>query len=386
VLHSSEFYLAAPPPQVAGLPIDRNTSYLFDIVFHFIHSFRMPLFFMLAGFFAALLVEKRGLAGTYRDRAARVLAPLVAGVLTIVPVTLLGMLGLMIALRFGVMQLLPERAQLDTLKVELQAIGAPVDKITILHLWFLLYLCYFYLTLPACMWLVRRSAPASARIARFLASPWAFMALGLYTAATLWPYRGAIVLEGFLYLTPHVPSLVYYGSFFVLGYFFHAHREILKTFTRHAARCTVLAAVLFPLSMALSHWDLQAGGTSPAYHLAAVVLNGFCTWALIYAIAGWTLRLFDVASPWILYASQSAYWVYLVHIVFVVLFAWLLVPFDLPAFVKFALVAIATTIVCFTTYHYFVRRTWLGAFLHGKRFDLDWPWRAPRAAATVAVS
>ena len=178
VLHASEFYLAAPPPQLAGLPIDRNTSYLFDVVFHFIHSFRMPLFFLLAGFFAALLVEKRGLAGTYRDRAARVLSPLVAGAITVVPITLFGMLGLIIAIRFSVMQLLPERDQLDTLKRELEAAGAPVDKITILHLWFLLYLCYFYLLLPACMWLVRRSEPAAPRIARFLASPWAFLLLG----------------------------------------------------------------------------------------------------------------------------------------------------------------------------------------------------------------
>jgi membrane-bound acyltransferase YfiQ involved in biofilm formation len=236
------------------------------------------------------------------------------------------------------------------------------------------------------MWLVRRSEPAASRIARFLASPRAFLLLGAYTAATLWPYRGGIVLEGFLYLTPHVPSLLYYGSFFVLGYFFHAHREILRTFVRHAPACTALAAVLFPLSLALSHVDLQAGGASSAYHLAAVVLNGFCTWALIYAIAGWTLRFFDVASPWVLYASQSAYWVYLVHIVFVVLFAWLLVPFDLPAMVKFTLVTVATTIVCFATYHYLVQRTWVGAFLHGKRFDLDWPWRTPRVAASVAVS
>src|SRR5258706_4280468 len=82
VLHGATFYLAAPPPMLAPLT-DRNTSYVFDLVFAFIHSFRMPTFFVLAGFFTALLVERRGVWGTYRNRAARILAPLAAGVVTI---------------------------------------------------------------------------------------------------------------------------------------------------------------------------------------------------------------------------------------------------------------------------------------------------------------
>src|SRR5204863_32702 len=44
VLHAAEFYLAAPPPALP-MPTDRNTSYVFDLLFHFIHSFRMPTFF-----------------------------------------------------------------------------------------------------------------------------------------------------------------------------------------------------------------------------------------------------------------------------------------------------------------------------------------------------
>ena len=83
----------------------------------------------------------------------------------------------------------------------------------------------------------------------------------------------------------------------------------------------------------------------------------------------------------ILYISQSAYWVYLLHLPLVGLFAWLLVLIDMPAIVKFAIVFSATTLVCFLSYHYLVQRTWVSRFLHGRRFDLDWPWRARRAVA-----
>jgi len=65
--------------------------------------------------------------------------------------------------------------------------------------------------------------------------------------------------------------------------------------------------------------------------------------------------------------------------------AWLLAPVDVSALVKFAVVAGVTTAVCFTTYHYWVQGSWLGAFLHGKRFSRDWPWRSAGPAQAAAA-
>ena len=70
--------LASPPPAMPPI-VDQNNSSVFDAVFGSIHSFRMPTFFVVAGFFTALLVEKRGVAATCKDRVRRVLAPLLAG-------------------------------------------------------------------------------------------------------------------------------------------------------------------------------------------------------------------------------------------------------------------------------------------------------------------
>ena len=139
------------------------------------------------------------------------------------------------------------------------------------------------------------------------------------------------------------------------------------------------------MSLWLSHEENNAVGLVTGWHAAAVVAHGFCTWALIYAFAGGVLRFFDRESPWILYISQSAYWVYLVHMIFVAIAAWLIALLDWPAIVKFAFVATFTTMGCFATYHYLVQRTWVSRFLHGKRFDLDWPWRAAQPAAKAAA-
>jgi len=57
----------------------------FDEFFHAVHGFRMPLFFLLSGFFTALLWHRRGLGPLLSQRAKRIAIPLAIGVVTIVP-------------------------------------------------------------------------------------------------------------------------------------------------------------------------------------------------------------------------------------------------------------------------------------------------------------
>lgn len=58
-----------------------------DALFFWIHSFRMPLFFLLSGYFSVLLWQRRGLGGLLRQRALRVLTPFAIAVFTILPLT-----------------------------------------------------------------------------------------------------------------------------------------------------------------------------------------------------------------------------------------------------------------------------------------------------------
>jgi glucans biosynthesis protein C len=383
VLHSATLYLAAPPPHVP-LVTDPNKSLVMDAIFDFIHAFRMPLFFVLAGFFTALLVEKRGVAGAYRNRAARVLAPLVAGIFTLLPLTLLFMIDFVLSARYGTHDFLPNRDDLHRFGREAQAQGAPT-AFPLMHLWFLLYLCYFYLLIPVCRLLVRWSVAREAAVGRFLASPWSLPVFALLTAVTLWPYPGGQVFGEFITIRFSPPAALYYGTFFVIGYLFHHYRASTARLPRYLRGCAALAVVLFPLSIYASYLEYTHPPAEVGYHVLAIVLHAFCTWALIWLFVGIALRFFDRPTPWALYTSQSAYWVYLLHLPVICFMAWMLVHVDVHATVKFALVCGMTTVVCFATYHYWVQDTWIGAFLNGKRFKLDWPWRGNAAPQHAAV-
>ena len=231
------------------------------------------------------------------------------------------------------------------------------------------------MTSPGRQLLVDRAQPFREGINRLLGSPYLLILLGLMTAASLWPFRGAVVFEGFLFIKPHLPSLIYYGLFFVCGYVFHHHRCILLTFRKYWLQNLLLAAVLFPLALYVTGLDIAQPEQS--LHTVAVLLHGLCTWALIYAFMGLFLRYLDYASPWILYVSQSSYWVYLVHLPVISFAAWWMLPYDLPAVAKFACIVTFTSFVCVVTYHYLVQSSWISSLLNGKRFNLDWPWRTP---------
>ncbi|WP_147868174.1 acyltransferase family protein [Stieleria maiorica] len=80
VLHAALSF--APIPWTVN---DSQQSEVYSVLFAAIHGFRMPLFFMLSGFFTAMLWRKRGLGGLIKQRLKRIALPLGIGCLTIVP-------------------------------------------------------------------------------------------------------------------------------------------------------------------------------------------------------------------------------------------------------------------------------------------------------------
>jgi len=64
---------------------DYHQNGAFGLFFFAVHGFRMPLFFLLSGFFTAMLWRKRGLKSLIRQRFRRVFLPCMLGVITVVP-------------------------------------------------------------------------------------------------------------------------------------------------------------------------------------------------------------------------------------------------------------------------------------------------------------
>jgi hypothetical protein len=82
VLHAALSFL--PGPWMAQ---DSQQSVIFGLPIAAIHGFRMALFFLISGYFTALLWRKRGLRELIKQRFKRIFLPCMLGLVTIVPVT-----------------------------------------------------------------------------------------------------------------------------------------------------------------------------------------------------------------------------------------------------------------------------------------------------------
>ena len=64
---------------------ERYPDPLNRLVFEFIHLFRMQLFMMMGGFFAQLVIDRKGLKYFVRDRSKRMLLPFILCSILLVP-------------------------------------------------------------------------------------------------------------------------------------------------------------------------------------------------------------------------------------------------------------------------------------------------------------
>ena len=361
VLHVAINHLTVASP----LPWrDPKTSPVADLLLLFIHSFRMPVFFVLAGFFAALLVARRGAGGMLRNRALRLALPFALFWPPLfAATTVLAMVYIHLTVR-GV-------PGIDTaLTPARQPGGSPFNT---MHLWFLYQLFWFAVLGWAAVrlqpLLPARLREALARGVTTLAERrWGFAVLALPLAFAGAFYPSGMVTESGSFLPPFA-EWVQSGLFFVVGWFIHGRQERLLAL--FAARCKGYAAAGLAC-FAATVWLL---GALHGNRLAALPHPAFClafaynatAWLWSLALIGGFVRYLPRQNAVLAYLSQSAYWVYLVHMLGTIGFGILLFNAPFGALTKMALNIAATSLVALASYQLLVRRTPLGTLLNGQR-------------------
>ena len=88
VLHASVFILPEMEPlwPIHDAAAEGDPTY--KLVIETIHGFRMPVFFLLSGFFTALLWQRRSLRALMTQRLRRVGIPLAVGCFTVIPLSI----------------------------------------------------------------------------------------------------------------------------------------------------------------------------------------------------------------------------------------------------------------------------------------------------------
>jgi glucan biosynthesis protein C len=311
VIHTADVYTANPRWVIN----DPHGSPFFDELISVLCGFRMQAFFIIAGFFSRLLLERKGPGPFLRVRGMRLAVPLISATLVLTTVQ-----GLLLA-GSGFLPL-----------ADYYASGQWVS-----YLWFLMnLLVYTALAAAAWPWL-RRIRPERLPLlggAVVLALPLTGMA------------ARALARVGPSHLLPgHVlelSSLLHYLAFFAFGFAYMPGKDPARL-----RRLAGAAVVLFVIG--------RAGKMVPGGR----VMNLYCDLALQWATSLLCLYLgrllLNRESRLTARLSEASYSVYLFQQPFVIAFGLLLIRVPVGAWVKFSVVVSAAFTAALSIHLWLIR-------------------------------
>ena len=366
VFHATMSYL--PGYQIWPVADAHRSALLSGFVFT-THIFRMATFFLIAGLFGRMVVEKRGVAAFVKDRAKRIALPLVAGW----PILFAAFIAAVIYAVHAQTGQMPKPPPHDP--------HAPPLGFPLMHLWFLYMLLIFYGCVLAVRWGVSR-LPQGTRtrltrgadhiVSGVVENPAGLVLLAAPATLAFFAFRPW--LEWFgppasdQSLIPLWPGFLAYFVAFGFGWLLHRQMNLLEVLARRW-RFNLAAAVV--LMGALIAWI----GLTPVVHpwpmgpekLGYALTYELACWSATFAIIGLALRFFGAESPMRRYIADSSYWLYLVHLPLVLALQGAVVKLDWPAEAKILLVLGVAFPIMFASYELMVRHTFVGAILNGRR-------------------
>jgi glucan biosynthesis protein C len=348
---------------------DTSTSTSLGILFFVIHLFRMSLFFIMAGFFARMLHQHLGTKGFIKNRLKRIGLPLIAAFFVVMPFTI-------VAIIWGARQLGIQGP--PKMESPIPVIGPPLPWG---HLWFLYMLLVIYALSLSMRTLIKQfdtsgtgctaienlfvTAIKSRVAILLLATP---LALSLY--ASPWWVQWQGIPAPIIGLVPNLPALIAYGSAFLVGWLLHRKQEALQVlaadwFLYFVGAVIASVVALYIVGITPKFTVMSLGDSDRAIYAITYVIG---LWCGAFATIGFAVRYFKTPNARWRYLADASYWMYLIHLPIVwLLQAWMLSwPLYWP--LKLLLILAMTSVVLLTTYHYFVRTTFIGKFLNGRKY------------------
>lgn len=380
--HASISFL---PGEQAWMIMDTQRAAAAGVIFFTLHIFRMTTFFLIAGFFARMICQRRGLAGFARDRAMRIALPLV----------------IFWPIVFALIVAATIWAAYVMYWPNMPAPPAPPNvpfAFPLTHLWFLYVLLIFYAIAFAAHALLARIDRAGAlrrgldALVRVVAgSPLAPLALAAPLAGAFALNPGWMMWAGIPTpdnsLIPNPIAFTAYGAAFAFGWLLQRQIPLMNRWKAYWPIHLGAAIVLTFAAMAIT------GASTGAWHRpmfdAAESQRQLIAFAACYALAAWcyalgfvglSLQAFAGFSAWRRYVADASYWIYIMHLPLVIALQTALSELPLHWLAKYALIVAATLAILLASYALFVRRTFIGALLNGSKR----PGRAASAQPVMA--
>lgn len=276
-----------------------------------LNIWRIPLLFYVSGMGVCFAIKKRNWLKLLMERTKRIFLPFIFGVLVISPIHLI------IWQKYYSQEIIWQPNQ-----------G---------HLWFLANIfIYVIILLPLFFYLKRKEGGKVHQLLQKLFSSFTGIILVIFV----------FVAEAILINPEPYPLYAQTTHGYILGFlaflfgfiFVYTGKVFCQTILKWKWPFLLTAAVLFTLRVV--YFQFRA----PNFLLAVES----CNW--IFAVFGFAYKHLNRPSRALNYLSKGAYPIYILHMIFLYLGAYFLIPLEISTELKFILIILFTGIGCFVTY------------------------------------
>ncbi|MBT8047922.1 MAG: acyltransferase family protein [Gammaproteobacteria bacterium] len=367
VFHAS---LSFMPIYIGWAVMDVSTGSAVSVFMLVSHSFRMALFFLVAGFFSHMAFHSKGAPAFLKSRLVRIAVPFVVGWFILRPLLVSGWI-------MGAESMRGEANLPSALLAGFASLGQlPSGLFVGSHLWFLYYLMLVTAGILVLRWLVSLHTPLQSALSRaadtavawISSSRMAIPVIAIPTSACLWfmPHWGLDTPDKSL--VPNIPVLLIYTAFFLFGWLLHREKGLIEQFARLTWSRFALCVIAVAAAIVLAGFQSNPGHPQYPMLKAGFALSyAVMMWSLISLTIGLFKRFLDRPSAIVRYVADSSYWLYLSHLPIVI---WLQVAVaELPLHwsIKLPAISVATIAISLLLYDLLVRSTFIGATLNGRR-------------------
>ena len=316
----------------------------------------MQIFFLIAGFFGSMLFYERKPLKMIKNRTKRIVLPFIVFLFLLWPTVIFsfGYSGLV----FG--------GNLNPLEI----VTSLFSNLSILiprntfHLWFLYYLVLITSISIILALMLQKLPSITDYISRLfnwlIIRPLARIVIFASITAIFYLLIGSWSVDTSISLVPNFNTLIYYSIFYIIGWILFISKHLLHMFMRYDWMTTILAVLVFSIYFFMN---------SEFSYISHIIINSIMVWLFVFGITGLFIRYASIHSSIMRYISDASYWVYLIHLPLTAIIPGLISDWIIPASLKFLFVLIITSVLCFVSYHYLVRGTFIGQFLNVRRYS-----------------
>jgi glucan biosynthesis protein C len=334
---------------------DPETSVVFDWIFSASRVFRMTAFFMIAGFFALMALEKYDLTRFLKQRIVRIAVPLLFTLCTLN--LIYNYLVWSLGTPFSELKFWDSHGHVDLMTFFF---------FWIRHLWFLVFLIIFSLGALGVRLLLGR-LDLLIDWTRMFTPTAIVLGFGLIAMPALQVAAMRLSGEGLDFQTLFKAStdpraFVGFGCCFFWGMILWRQRQILQRFGNclgYALPIVLLSVIWFQRNATLEAW-LPAAIDPAWFDVYVLAVIEFFSAAIVFHIF---MRFFNQESALARYMSDASYTIYLFHALGILLIAGPLTRVPISIFLKFPIVVGLVTLISLAFHEFLVRRFGLFALL-----------------------